>query len=66
MVLLHEGFYGIAAWQGFLSGADRMCVILWIDWAELTSQSGLDQHPYLAFTVQNNWGWDNRVIITIL
>ncbi|AAW44208.2 hypothetical protein CNF01760 [Cryptococcus deneoformans JEC21] len=34
VILLHEGFYGIAAWNGFLAGADRI---------------GLDQHPYLAF-----------------
>lgn len=24
VILLHEGFYGIAAWNGFLAGADRM------------------------------------------
>lgn len=24
IILLHEGFYGIAAWNGFLAGADRM------------------------------------------
>ncbi|WVQ73642.1 hypothetical protein IAR50_003222 [Cryptococcus sp. DSM 104548] len=37
VVLIHEGFSGVAAWSGFLSGADRL---------------GLDQHPYLAFATQ--------------
>ncbi|OCF34165.1 exo-beta-1,3-glucanase [Kwoniella heveanensis BCC8398] len=34
ILLMHEGFLGVAAWDGFLKGADRI---------------GLDQHPYLAF-----------------
>ncbi|WWD06575.1 hypothetical protein V865_004668 [Kwoniella europaea PYCC6329] len=34
IIFLHEGFLGVAAWEGFLNGADRV---------------GLDQHPYLAF-----------------
>ncbi|ODN81033.1 hypothetical protein L202_03131 [Cryptococcus amylolentus CBS 6039] len=37
IVLIHEAFSGVAAWSGFLSGADRL---------------GLDQHPYLAFATQ--------------
>ncbi|PBK97236.1 glycoside hydrolase [Armillaria gallica] len=34
-IAIHEGFQGVAIWDGFLSGADRIA---------------LDQHPYLAFT----------------
>ncbi|KAG7445616.1 glycoside hydrolase [Guyanagaster necrorhizus] len=34
-IAIHEGFQGVAIWEGFLSGADRIA---------------LDQHPYLAFT----------------
>ncbi|WVR09255.1 hypothetical protein IAU60_006320 [Kwoniella sp. DSM 27419] len=34
ILLMHEGFLGVADWNGFLAGADRI---------------GLDQHPYLAF-----------------
>ncbi|WVQ81392.1 hypothetical protein IAT38_003516 [Cryptococcus sp. DSM 104549] len=37
IILAHEGFSGVAAWNGFLKGADRL---------------GLDQHPYLAFGTQ--------------
>jgi glucan 1,3-beta-glucosidase len=43
IIAMHEGFEGIAAWNGFLSGADRLA---------------LDQHPYLAFqATQNNNTW---------
>lgn len=44
IIALHEGFLGIAAWSGFLSGADRVA---------------LDQHPYLAFGTANTnpWSW---------
>ncbi|KAL7420697.1 hypothetical protein Q5752_004648 [Cryptotrichosporon argae] len=45
IILIHEGFLGIGAWAGFLSGADRL---------------GLDQHPYLAFGTQNNNPWLNQ------
>ncbi|KAK8843498.1 hypothetical protein IAR55_007158 [Kwoniella newhampshirensis] len=38
VLLMHEGFLGVAAWSGFLSGADRLA---------------LDQHPYLAFSAQS-------------
>nr|XP_031862199.1 uncharacterized protein CI109_002161 [Kwoniella shandongensis]KAA5529271.1 hypothetical protein CI109_002161 [Kwoniella shandongensis] len=38
ILLVHEGFLGVAAWSGFLSGADRLA---------------LDQHPYLAFAAQS-------------
>nr|XP_018258948.1 exo-beta-1,3-glucanase [Kwoniella dejecticola CBS 10117]OBR81106.1 exo-beta-1,3-glucanase [Kwoniella dejecticola CBS 10117] len=34
ILLMHEGFLGVANWTGFLNGADRI---------------GMDQHPYLAF-----------------
>ncbi|WWC91478.1 uncharacterized protein L201_006424 [Kwoniella dendrophila CBS 6074] len=40
-LLMHEGFLGVAAWEKFLNGADRI---------------GLDQHPYLAFGDINTAG----------
>ncbi|KAK4689910.1 glucan 1,3-beta-glucosidase, partial [Tremellales sp. Uapishka_1] len=46
ILLLHEGFKGIAAWDGFLSGADRIA---------------LDQHPYLAFGTQNTNPWPVQI-----
>jgi aryl-phospho-beta-D-glucosidase BglC (GH1 family) len=47
IIAIHEGFLGIAAWDSFLSGADRLA---------------LDQHPYQAFpTVQNNYGWEWQI-----
>jgi hypothetical protein len=47
IIAMHEGFLGIAAWSGFLSGADRLA---------------LDQHPYLAFqATQNNNSWAQNV-----
>lgn len=46
IIALHEGFEGIAAWQGFLTGADRIAI---------------DQHPYLAFLPQqNNNPWSQQ------
>ncbi|CAD6573512.1 MAG: hypothetical protein TREMPRED_000844 [Tremellales sp. Tagirdzhanova-0007] len=54
IIAIHEGFEGIAAWDGFLSGADRI---------KCTNQkvSALDQHPYLAFGQQNNNPWDVQI-----
>jgi glucan 1,3-beta-glucosidase len=49
IIAMHEGFEGIAAWNGFLSGADRLA---------------LDQHPYLAAT-QNNNTWAQNVSILL-
>lgn len=46
IIAIHEGFAGIADWNGFLSGADRLA---------------LDQHPYLAFGTQNNNPWSQQV-----
>ncbi|EIW66983.1 hypothetical protein TREMEDRAFT_40623 [Tremella mesenterica DSM 1558] len=44
IIAIHEGFVGIAKWEGFLNGADRL---------------SLDQHPYLAFGGANTnpWSW---------
>jgi glucan 1,3-beta-glucosidase len=51
IIAMHEGFEGIAAWNGFLSGADRLA---------------LDQHPYLAFqATQNNNTWAQNVSILL-
>jgi len=33
-IALHDGFQGLAAWAGFMTGADRMVI---------------DAHPYFAF-----------------
>jgi hypothetical protein len=51
IIVIHEGFEGIAAWDGFLAGADRLAI---------------DQHPYLAFGTQNTNSWATQVSRPIL
>lgn len=47
IMAIHEGFLGIAAWDGFMLGADRLA---------------LDQHPYQSFAeTQNNNPWAFQV-----
>lgn len=40
MIAIHEGFVGIAQWDGFLSGADRLWVTLGKSWTEANARKG--------------------------
>ncbi|KZT68170.1 glycoside hydrolase family 5 protein [Daedalea quercina L-15889] len=47
-VLYHDGFFGVAQWAGFLTGADRIAI---------------DDHPYVCFEGQSATPYSQRLTV---